>query len=124
MSSGPTRGRRAEHVLRVASARRRIGVEILQDIQARRPRQIADALLPLYGVNEHFVRVVLTYPGDDEFVVADEPVREFIGRALGRRSVSTSHAISLVRRAACARALSPRYPEHQIRRHAATSRAP
>ena len=105
---------RAGHVLNVARALRTLGVEILQDVRARRPEKIAKALGRLPGTDEEFVRRLLMYTGDDEFVRGDQPVRSFVARALGRKTISAAHAAEFVRESAYELVLSPRYLDYRI----------
>ena len=72
------------------------------------------ALRPLPGVDEHFVRMLLMYTGDDNRVVGDDHVRSFVERALDRNTVSAVESVRLVRQAAHELILSPRYLDHQI----------
>ena len=105
---------RAKYVLDGARALRALGVDILHDVRARRPKEIAEALGRLPGADEEFVRRLLMYTGDDDFVRGDQPVRSFVARALGRKTISTAHAANLVRESAYELVLSPRYLDYQI----------
>ena len=108
---------RAAYVLRLAHELRQIGVDILQDIRAWRRKHIDFALRTLGGVDEHVVRLLLNYTGDDDFVWGDVNVRKFVASAIGRNTVSGTRAVNLVRRAAYELVISPRYLDHQIWRH-------
>ena len=120
---------RAEHVLNVASALHAIEVDTLHDVRARRPTVIGQALERLPGVEEEFVRTLLMYASDDDFVWGDEHVRSFVARALERNTIPTQHAANLVRGSAYELVLSPRYLDYHIRlavtaTHASTGEAP
>ena len=108
---------RAEHVLNAAQALRGIGVNVLHDMQVRRPEEIDGALRPLPGVDENFVRKLLMYTGDDDFVLGDASVRSFVARALGRKSIAMGQAANLVRESAYELVVSPRYLDYQIWRY-------
>ena len=110
---------RAEYVLRLAHELRHIGVDVLQDIRAWRRKHIDFALRTLGGIDEHVVRMLLNYTGDDDFVWGDVSVRKFVASAIGRNSVSGTRAVNLVRRAAYELVVSPRFLDHQIWRHRA-----
>ena len=105
---------RAAHVVRIADELGRIGIYLLQDVQVRRIRHIDEALRPLPGVDEHFVRMLLMYTGDDDRVVGDDHVQRFVARAIDRSTVSAPEAVGLVRQAAYELILSPRFLDHQI----------
>ena len=105
---------RAENVLRAARALRGIGVDVLQDVPARRPAEIDDALRPLPGVGESTVRMLLMYTGDQDFVLGDVHVRRFVASAIGRRTVSAAQAEELVRGAAYELILCPRFLDREI----------
>ena len=109
---------RAAYVVRIANELRGIGINLFQDVQMRRLRQIDEALRTLPGVDEHFVRMLLMYTGDDDRVVGDDHVRSFVARAIDRSTVSAAKAVGLVRRAAYELILSPRFLDHQIWRSA------
>ena len=117
-----TRGRvpgtdlsRARWVVEAAAALRRIGIDVLQDVHERPPRAIRDALRALPGDAAALSRRLLMYTGDDDFVLADRPVRVFVARATGRRSVTRADAAALVRRCAHELLVSPRYIDARIR---------
>ena len=105
---------RAQQVLTVAQALRGIGIELLDDVQARRPEVLAEALGSLLGADENFVRMVLMYTGDDDLVLGDGPVRRFVAGAIAQQSVPSRQAVNLVREAAYELALSPRYLDYHI----------
>ena len=105
---------RAELVLDATHALRDIGVGVLQDIRARRPGDIEGVLGPLPGADEHFVRRLLMYTGDDDFVRGDAPVRSFVAHALGRKSIAAGQAVNLVRESAYELVVSPRYLDYRI----------
>ena len=100
---------RPAYVLEVARVLRRIGVEVLQDLPARTPRTVCKALHALPGAGKPLARRILTYTGDDDFVLGDGRVRAFVARATNRRSVSPARAEALVRSCAHERLLSARY---------------
>ena len=97
-------------------ALRAIGVEVLRDIEARRPEAVEAALGRLPGANAEFSRRVLMYSGDDDFVRGDAPVQAFVARALARKSVAPAEAANLVREAAHELLVSPRFVDDQISR--------
>ena len=109
-----TKVTRAEHVLHAARAIRGIGVDVLQDVPARRPQEIEDALRPVPGVGESTVRMLLMYTGDEDFVRGDVHVRRFVASAIGRRTVSAAQAEELVRGAAYELILSPRFLDRML----------
>ena len=105
---------RAENVLHAASALRCIGIDVLQDVPARRPAEIDDALRPLPGIGECTVRMLLMYTGGEDFVLGDNHLRRFVASAIGRRTVSAAQAEELVRSAAYELILSPRFLDREI----------
>ena len=105
---------RAEYVLRAAMALRNIGVEILQDVTTRPPEEIEDILRYPHRVDEHTIRMLLMYAGDDDFVRGDVHIREFVAHAIGRKNVSAATAEDLVRQSAYELILSPRYLDYAI----------
>ena len=106
---------RAEFVLRAARGLRRIGIEVLQNVQDL-PCEEIERTLYCAGFGEATTRVFLMYAGNDDFVRGDDCVREFVAGALGREEVSGATAEDLVRRSAYELVLSPRYLDDQIRR--------
>lgn len=112
-----TRILKAENVVRAARALRRIGVDVLQDVPARRPAEIDAALRPLPGIDEATVRALLMYTGPEQFVLGDAHVRRFVASAIGERAVSPRKAETLVRNASHELILSPRLLDHEIWRH-------
>lgn len=107
----------AEYVLRVANKLRRVGVRVLQDVDAPRVGAADEALRSLPAVDEHFAPTLLMYTGADNFVLCDDHLRRFVGRAIGQKSVSADEAIKLVRQCAYELILSPRYLGYQIWRY-------
>ena len=105
---------RAENVLRAAEALRGIGVDVLQDVPARRPAEIDNALRSLPGVGESTVRMLLMYTGGEDFVLGDLHLRRFVASAVGRRTVCAAEAEDLVRRSAYELILSPRLLDREI----------
>ena len=105
---------RAENVLRAAEVLRDIGIDVLQDVPARRPAEIGDALRPLPGIGECTVRMLLMYAGEEDFVLGDAHVRRFVTSAIGQRAVSATQAEELVRGAAYELILSPRFLDHLV----------
>ena len=101
-------------VLRVAKALRSIGVDVLQDMSTRHHQEIGDALQCLPGVDEHTVRRLLMYTGGDDFVLGDAHIRDFVARAVGRSTISSDGAKTLVRSAAYELVLSPRFLDREI----------
>ena len=111
---------RAEFVLRAARGLRRIGIEVLQNVQDLPCEEIERTLGYCAGFGDATTRVFLMYAGNDDFVRGDDCVREFVAGALGREEVSAATAEDLVRRSAYELVLSPRYLDDQIwRRHSA-----
>ena len=111
---------RVEFVLRAARKLRHVGIEVLQDVQARSCEQIEPTLGDCAGFGEAAIRMFLMYAGSDDFVRGDDYVRQFVADALGRTEVSAAMAERLVRRSAYELVLSPRYLDAQIwRRHSA-----
>ncbi len=101
-------------VLRVAEALRSIGIDVLQDMSARRYNEIHDTLQCLHGVGEHTVRRLLMYTGGDDFVLGDVHIRRFVASAVGRNSISPGDAEALVRSAAYELIVSPRFLDREI----------
>ena len=106
---------RAAYVLEVAGVLRGIGVDVLQDLAARTPRTVRNALRALPGAGTPLARRILAYAGGDDFVLGDGRVRAFVARATNRRSISPARAEALVRLCAHERLLSPRYLYWRIR---------
>ena len=69
---------RAAYILRVARVLRRIGIEVLQDLAARAPRTVHEALHALPGAGAALAHRIMMYAGDDCYqrreVVVDPPV--------------------------------------------------
>ena len=101
-------------MLRAARELRRVGIEVLQDVQARPYEQIEHTLGECPGLGEAATRMFLMYAGNDDFVRGDDYVRRFVAYALGRTKVSAARAEGLVRCCAYELALSPRYLDDQI----------
>ena len=113
---------RMESVPRAARALQRVGIEVLQDVQGRRCKEIEDALRDGAGLDEAATRRFLMYAGCDDFVRGDDHVRRFVADALGLKEVSAARAEGLVRSCAYELVLSPRYLDAQIwRRRSAWS---
>ena len=112
-----TRLMRADWVLRVARALRRIRINTLQDIRTARPLAIADTLRSSTRVDGQMARMFLMYSGDDDFVLGDDQVRQFVARAIGRRTISVARAVALVKSCAYELILAPRFLDHQIWRY-------
>ena len=105
---------RAESVLHIAKALRHIGVDALQDVQNRPAQELEEALRSVPGMDGSMARLVLTYAGDDDFVVGDDHVRRFVAEATGQRTVSASCAAYLVSQAAYESVRSPRHLDYRI----------
>ena len=105
---------KAESVLGAARALRDIGLETLQDVPLRRPEEIEDTLWPLIGIGGCTVRLLLMYTGSEDFVRGDFHIRNFVARAIGRRSLSSGRAESLMREAAHELIVSPRFLDRAI----------
>ena len=106
----------AETVVRIAEALRRVGVDVLQDVQDLPAHDLEEALCSVPGTDRAMARLLLTYAGDDDFVVGDDYVRRFVAEATGHRTVSASWATHLVCQAAYQLALSPRHLDYRIYR--------
>ena len=107
----------ATMILHAARALRNIGIEILQDVSALRFKEVGDALQFLPGIDEHTVRRLLMYTGDDDFVLGDAHIQRFVASAVGRRTISPCGAQKLVRSAAYELILSPRFLDREIWLH-------
>ena len=105
---------KATYVLGVANVLRGIGVAVLQDVASRTPEAIDAALRPVLGNDNAIIRLLMMYSGNDHFVWGDIRVRNFVARAIGRRTVSAGRAVKLVRHCAYELILSPRYLDYQI----------
>ena len=116
-----TRLMRSTCVLRAAQALLRMEIERLSDVTPRRGADIEAAFAPEPWAGGETARRLLMYTGGEDFVRGDAPVRAFVARALGRRSVHAARAVRLVRGAAYELALAPRYVDAAIWR-AASSR--
>ena len=110
---------RADTVLHTARVLRSIGVDVLQDVQDRSVQVLEDALCGVPGADRSMARLLLTYAGDDDFVVGDSPVRRFVAAAIGHGTVSASWAAHLVRQAAYELVLSPRHLDYLLYRYGA-----
>ena len=108
-----------EIVLHIARALRHIGVNVLQDVQDRPATALRDVVRSVPGASETMARLLLTYAGDDDFVLGDDHVRRFVAEATGQRSVPASPAASLVRQAAYELIVSPRHLDYRIYRYCA-----
>ena len=108
---------RAETVVRAAQALGHIGVDVLQDVPARRPAEIDKALGSLPGIDTQSVRMFLMYTGAEDFVLGDAHVRMFVASAIGKRTVSAPQTEALVRATAYELLLSPRLLDHEIWRY-------
>ena len=104
----------AESVLNAAMALRQIRVEVLQDVPARSPDAIEDALRFSGEAGKSAGRRLMMYAGDDDFVRGDIHVRTFVAHAIGQRAVSADQAEQIVRQSAYEMILSPRYLDYQI----------
>ena len=105
---------RAESILHTAKSLRSTGIDVLQDVSARRPQDIDDALRPLPGIDESTVRMLLMYTGGEDFVLGDVHLRSFVASAVGRRTVCAAQAEDLVRQSAYELILSPRFLDREI----------
>ena len=112
----------ATMVLHAARALQSIGVEVLQDVSARHIKEIDDVLQSLPGVDEHTIRRLLMYTGDDDFVLGDAHIQRFVASAVGRRTISPRGAQELVRSAAYELILAPRFLDREICLHVLSSR--
>lgn len=73
----------AESVLKAAMALRQLGVEVLQDVPARSPDAIEDALQSSGEAGESAGRRLMMYAGDDDFVRGD--IHGLRGQAVSER---------------------------------------
>ena len=110
---------RADTVLQMARALRDIGIDVLQDVQDRPAQELEETLCSVPGTDRSMARMLLTYAGDDDFVLGDDPVRRFVAEAIGNRTVSASWAAHLVCQAAYEIVLSPRHLDYRIYRYRA-----
>ena len=108
---------RAETVVQIAQALRHVGVDVLQDVQHRSVQVLAAIQSSVPGSVGSMPRLLLTYAGDDDLVVADDHVRRFVAEATGHRTVSASWAAHLVRQTAYEHVLSPRHLDYRIYRY-------
>ena len=99
---------RVAYVAAAAKALRSSGIDMLQDVHAVEPSTIASVFATLPGEGRGVVRRLLAYTADDDWVLADEPVRDFVASAIAAPKVSRSGAQSLVREAAYEVLVSPR----------------
>ena len=106
--------RKAKNILRAAKVLRHIGIDVLQDVPARRPDEIDDALQCLPGVGAGMIRRFLMYTGDDHFVRGDVGIRNFVSSALSRRTIPGERAEELVRQSAYELILAPRFLDFEI----------
>ena len=113
----------AESVRRAAGALRRIGVEVLQDVPARSPDALEDALWSSGELGGSTVRRLMMYASDDDFVRGDVHVRRFVAHAIGKRAVSAVRSEHLVRQSAHEMILSPRSLDHEIWKYGVALRA-
>ena len=106
-------------VVHMANALRQVGVEVLQDVQDWPAHALDEALCSVPGTDRAMARLLLTYAGDDDFVVGDDYVRRFVSEATGYHGVSASWAAHLVCQAAYEFVLSPRHLDYRIYRYLA-----
>lgn len=66
---------------------RGLGVETLQDVQARRPGELGAALRAGAGLDGGALLRLLSHTGGDGFAWAEGAVRGSVAQALGRRTV-------------------------------------
>ena len=99
---------RPAYLLAAARELHRVGIDVLQDVHVAGRQSVASALAHLPGDGQGVTRRLLTYTARDDWVLADEPVREFVSTAIGVPIVSRRRARDLVRRAAHELAVSPR----------------
>lgn len=104
----------AETVLNIGKALRHIGVDVLQDVQHQSAHEFERALCSVPGTGRHLARLLLTTSGDDDFVVTDDYVQQFVAEATGDRTVSASWAAHAVCQAAYEFVLSPRHLDYRI----------
>ena len=105
---------KATTLLDAATVLRGVGIDVIQDILARRPDDLGEALQAVPGIGEQTARRLLMYTGCDDFVCADVHVRRFVASAISRRSVSPERAMALVRGAAYELIVSPRFLDYRI----------
>ena len=109
---------RAGYALALARGLRRFGVDTFQDLAARRPGPLGDALRTEAGFVADVVRSLMSHAGADDFVWGDAAVRGFVADALGDEAVSAARSQLLVRRAAYELVLSPRHVDDLLWRRA------
>lgn len=110
---GGTKVLKSDNVKHTAVALRRAGIEILQDMQSCHPDQIKRVLVPLHGIGDRTVRMLLMYTGNDDLVKGDVHVMRFVSNALQRR-VLAEEAEQLVTDAARKLGVAPRLLDFKI----------
>ena len=99
---------RVAYVAAAAKALRSVGIAVLQDVHAVGQEDLARAFAPLPGDGRGIARRLLAYAAADDWVLADEPVVDFVASAIAAPKVSRSGARRLVRDAAYEMLVAPR----------------
>ena len=110
-------------VLRAARALRDLGISVLQDVSIQSADEVGRALRRSAGLEGAAVRRFLMYTGNDDFVLGDAHVRDFVALAIGHNHVGAGMAEQLVRHAAYELVVSPRFLDCAIWRYALTRTA-
>ena len=105
---------RVAYVAAAAKALRSSGIAMLQDLHAAEPSTLASVFATLPGEGRGVVRRLLACTAHDDWVLADEPVRDFVASAIAAPKVSRCGARRLVRVAAHEILVAPRYLDLRI----------
>ena len=105
------------YVLRAARALRNLGISVLQDVSIRSAEEIEHALQFSAGLERTAARLLLMYTGNDDFVLGDGHIRDFVALAIGHNHVCAGMAEQLVRHAAYEIVVSPRFLDCAIWRY-------
>ena len=112
-----------EYVLRAARALQHLGISVLQDVSIRDAEEIEHTLQCSAGLDRTAVRRLLMYTGNDDFVLGDDHIREFVALAIEHNHVSAGMAERLVRHAAYELVVSPRFLDCAIWKYGVTQTA-
>ena len=105
---------KADNVLICARALHGIGVNALQDVPKKIPKEIKRALCAARGIGPRTAHMLLMYAGNEEYVKGDVHVCHFVADALGVNEVSPSEAESIVACAARKLGIAPRALDARI----------
>ena len=111
------------YVLRAARALRNLGISVLQDVSIRPAEEIEHALQYSAGLDRTAVRRLLMHTGNDDFVLGDGHIRDFVALSIGHNHVSAGMAEQLVRHAAYELIVSPRFLDCAIWKYGLTQTA-